>query len=310
MSELIRWRADGSAGLGILGLGLSSADRASAGAGQDERRATFGAFVQDLWPAARARGVSRATFDEAFRGVEPDAKIIALTQASNPNSSARSGSTSTARSRPSGSTRGRKMAAEWSQTLAAVERTYGVPKEVVLGVWGMETNFGSFTGSIYVVRALVDARLYGLSRRVLPGGAAHRAPDPRGGPYRPRQDAGLLGRRHGPDPVHAVELHEIRGRRQPRRACATSGARCRTPSPRPPIICGRMAGSPDFPWGFEVELPQGFDFRHLRQGFAKWASTRRQAGRRQGAFRAQARRRFSCRAARAVRRSSSPTITT
>ena len=46
------------------------------------------------------------------------------------------------------------MAAEWSQTLAAVERTYGVPKEVVLGVWGMETNFGSFTGSIYVVRAL------------------------------------------------------------------------------------------------------------------------------------------------------------
>jgi hypothetical protein len=30
----------------------------------------------------------------------------------------------------------------------------GLGLGVVLGVWGMETNFGSFTGSIYVVRAL------------------------------------------------------------------------------------------------------------------------------------------------------------
>jgi membrane-bound lytic murein transglycosylase B len=37
-------------------------------------------FVEGLWPEAKARGVSRATFDEAFRGVLPDAKIIALTK--------------------------------------------------------------------------------------------------------------------------------------------------------------------------------------------------------------------------------------
>jgi hypothetical protein len=27
---------------------------------------------------------------------------------------------------------------------------------------------------------------------------------------------------------------------------------------------------PGEPWGFEVKLPQGFDFRNLRQGFARW----------------------------------------
>jgi membrane-bound lytic murein transglycosylase B len=29
-----------------------------------------------------------------------------------------------------------------------------VPRAVVLGVWGMETNYGSFTGSMDVIRAL------------------------------------------------------------------------------------------------------------------------------------------------------------
>src|SRR3712207_377554 len=40
----------------------------------------FRRFVEDLWPEARARGVSRATFDQAFQGVAPDPKIIGLTK--------------------------------------------------------------------------------------------------------------------------------------------------------------------------------------------------------------------------------------
>ena len=42
--------------------------------------AEFRRFIEGLWPEARARGVSRATFDDAFRDVLPDAKIIALTK--------------------------------------------------------------------------------------------------------------------------------------------------------------------------------------------------------------------------------------
>ena len=120
---------------------------------QDAQSVGFQRFVEGLWPAARARGVSRGTFDEAFRGVEPDSKIVALTKKQSefvrPIWEYINGAISNQRL-----DRGRKMAAEWAQNLSAVERTYGVPKEVVLGVWGMETNFGGFTGSIYVVRAL------------------------------------------------------------------------------------------------------------------------------------------------------------
>ena len=84
-----------------------------------------------------------------FRGVEPDAKIIALTKKQSefvrPIWDYINGAISAQRLK-----RGQEVAAEWSKTLAAVERTYGVPRQVVLGVWGMETNFGSFTGSRYV----------------------------------------------------------------------------------------------------------------------------------------------------------------
>ena len=33
---------------------------------------SFQAFVEALWPEAKALGVSRPTFDAAFKGVEPD----------------------------------------------------------------------------------------------------------------------------------------------------------------------------------------------------------------------------------------------
>jgi lytic murein transglycosylase len=139
----------------FLGLSFSFCQAATAIPAQAQAPADAGfqRFVRDLWPVARARGVSRGTFDEAFHGVEPDAKIIALTKKQSefvrPIWDYVNGAISAQRLE-----RGQKMAAEWSKTLTAVERFYGVPRSVVLGVWGMETNFGSFTGSIYAIRAL------------------------------------------------------------------------------------------------------------------------------------------------------------
>src|SRR5438445_9994124 len=42
--------------------------------------ADFAHFVTSLWPQAHARGVSRATFDAAFRGVTPDPDVIERTK--------------------------------------------------------------------------------------------------------------------------------------------------------------------------------------------------------------------------------------
>ena len=70
---------------GALLLGLTSAVGLAAAVSparaQDQaQQVGFDRFIAGLWPAAKARGVSRATFDDAFRGVSPDAKIVSLTK--------------------------------------------------------------------------------------------------------------------------------------------------------------------------------------------------------------------------------------
>lgn len=115
--------------------------------------AGFDIFLQRLWPQAQARGISRATFDLAFRGVTPDASIVALTRKqsefSAPIWSYLANAVGGQRIQ-----RGQAVAAENAAVLAQVEARYGVPREVVLGVWGMETNFGSFKGGKDVIRSL------------------------------------------------------------------------------------------------------------------------------------------------------------
>ena len=50
--------------------------------------------------------------------------------------------------------RGGELARQWAATLDAVEAFYGVPRSVVLAAWGMESNFGGYTGKTSVIRAL------------------------------------------------------------------------------------------------------------------------------------------------------------
>ncbi|MCZ8260351.1 MAG: lytic murein transglycosylase [Beijerinckiaceae bacterium] len=115
--------------------------------------AEFQAFLNRLWPDAQKQGITRQTFDLAFRGVTPDSSIIALTRKQSefvrPIWSYIDSAISASRME-----RGRAAAEQYAGTLAALERKYGVDRRIVLGVWGMETNFGSFTGDKDVIRSL------------------------------------------------------------------------------------------------------------------------------------------------------------
>jgi membrane-bound lytic murein transglycosylase B len=115
--------------------------------------AGFDAFLRGLWPQAQARGISRATFDLAFRGVTPDPSIVALTKKQSEFNAPIWGYLNSAL----GGTRisrGREAAEANAAVLARIEAHYGVPREIVLGVWGMETNYGSFKGDKDTIRSL------------------------------------------------------------------------------------------------------------------------------------------------------------
>jgi membrane-bound lytic murein transglycosylase B len=246
----------------LLGLVLST--------GQAQAQTGFQSFIEGLWPQAKARGISRATFSEAFRGVEPDSKIIALTRKQSefvrPIWEYIEGSVSAQRLQ-----RGRQMATEWSRTLDLVERTYGVPRSVVLGVWGMETNFGSFTGSIYVVRALATlayTRYRGdffreellTALEILENDHIDR--DKMLGSW-----AGAMGQTQFM-PSSFMKF-AVDGNRDGTRDIWSSVPDALASTAN---YLRRQGWEPGLPWGFEVTLPKGFDFRNLRQGFTSWAA--------------------------------------
>ena len=113
----------------------------------------FRSFVESLWPEAQARGVSRATFDEAVEGVTSNPALLKITQIQaefvKPVWEYLAAAVSAKRI-----SAGTEKAREWRETLSRAETTFGVESPVVMGVWGMETNFGSFAGDSYVIRSL------------------------------------------------------------------------------------------------------------------------------------------------------------
>lgn len=125
---------------------------ASVGIASAQSEAEFQRFVQSLWPEAQALGVSRATFDDATRGLKLNLSLPDLVIPGKPKAVPKGqpefertpaqylSETSLARL----TEQGRKLAAQHRQTLAAIEQRFGVPPSVVLAIWGRETNFGNF----------------------------------------------------------------------------------------------------------------------------------------------------------------------
>jgi membrane-bound lytic murein transglycosylase B len=113
----------------------------------------FRAFVEGLWPQAKAHGVRRETFDRAFRGMSEDPSVLALTH-KQPEVVKTLAQYLAAAVSDTRIETGRAKALEWKSVLIRAGRTYGVEPAVILGVWGLESNFGSHTGDRSTIRCL------------------------------------------------------------------------------------------------------------------------------------------------------------
>ena len=134
----------GAAGLAAPGSGQApSADRA------------FADFIASLWPMAEPLGVSRRTFDRAFAGVRFDPRVVAETKRQAefalPIGDYVASAVSSDRIE-----RGRLKAQAVASWLGKAKTIYGVDPAIVLGVWGLETDFGAASGNFDVVRSLAS----------------------------------------------------------------------------------------------------------------------------------------------------------
>lgn len=98
-------------------------------------------------------GVSRQAFEASFAGYQPLPKVMELTR-KQPEFSQTVAEYIGKRITDAQVGKGRSMRGEWAQTLSAVSQRYGVQPEVILAIWGMETNFGSFMGGNNTIHAL------------------------------------------------------------------------------------------------------------------------------------------------------------
>jgi membrane-bound lytic murein transglycosylase B len=116
---------------------------------------TFEAFIETtLWPRLKAAGISRKLFEAGFAGItEPDPAVLKLA-ANQPEFTSTTSAYLAKAVTPIRIETGRTKKAEEAELLAAIEKKYGVDRHILLGIWGMESNFGKDKGSMSVIRSL------------------------------------------------------------------------------------------------------------------------------------------------------------
>jgi membrane-bound lytic murein transglycosylase B len=126
--------------------------------------AKFEAFIQSLWPRIKAAGYSRDLFDRAFAGItEPDSDVLKLAN-TQPEFTKSTSDYLLKAVTPIRIDTGKSMIEANGPLLAAIEKKYGVDRYTVLGIWGMESNFGKDLGSMSVMRSLATLIYSGRKR--------------------------------------------------------------------------------------------------------------------------------------------------
>ncbi|MFT3972373.1 MAG: lytic murein transglycosylase [Amaricoccus sp.] len=115
--------------------------------------ASFVAWRESFRPKAMAAGISPAVFDAAFAGVGVNADVVRLdgkqAEFTKPIWEYLDSAASPARIET-----GQAQRAALKPKLDAIEARYGVDSQVLLAVWGMESNFGKNRGTIPVIESL------------------------------------------------------------------------------------------------------------------------------------------------------------
>ncbi len=128
----------------------------------------------DVWPRAKAQGVSRKTFNAAVSGIKLNWKLPDLrppgTKAGAPKIQRQAEFRSPARyfkqSRLNNLVAtGRKHLARWDKTLDAIERQYGVPRRIIIAIWGRESAFGRAAIPHNAVRVLATQAFMGRRKK-------------------------------------------------------------------------------------------------------------------------------------------------
>lgn len=134
---------------------------------------SFDAYLQLLIARARAEGVSEPTIRRMTEGLSPNPRVIELDRGQPGTPTSRGFpplapyiATHVDQARISG---GQRNYQALGSQAASIERTYGVPAEIIVAIWGHETNYGSYTGDFDLARSLATLAWEGRRRDLFAG---------------------------------------------------------------------------------------------------------------------------------------------
>ena len=229
----------------------------------------FQSFLEGLWPDAQAAGITRRTFDAAFAGIGSNPAVIAA-MAHQPEYGKPIRDYVNAIASPPRIDEGRRKAAEWAKTFSAVEKKFSVDRWTLLGIWGIESDYGSEKDTFDVVRSLATLATVsdrsGYFRAELVGALKMIQDDGIDRNHMVGSWAGAMGQ---PQFMPSDYLKFARSFGGDGRGNIWTSV---------PDVLALIANylhqdgwSASLPWGFEVIVPAGFDYMHSRDSFAAWA---------------------------------------
>jgi lytic murein transglycosylase len=229
---------------------------------------SFAAFAAELWTDAQAKGITRPTFDLALKGVTPDPRVIAATKRQ-PEYGKPVGDYMNAIVSNRRIADGQLKAREWAKTFDAVETKFQVERWVLLALWGMESDFGAEKDRWDVFRSLATLAYVKyrhpyfrneliVAMRIMQDNRIAR--DKMVSSW-----AGAMGQTQFM-PTNFVDY-----------AIDFSGDGRPDIWTNVPDVLGSTANylskwkwNSTLPWGFEVTVPNGFDYMRSRASFAEW----------------------------------------
>ncbi|MGB0660541.1 MAG: lytic murein transglycosylase [Mangrovicoccus sp.] len=230
----------------------------------------FEDWVEDFKRRARSEGIRASIFERAFAGVRYDAEVIRLDRHQSEFSKTMGQYLETAVS-ANRINSGRAALAQYPQTFAKIEARYGVEKEVVAAIWGLESAYGGFRGNSDVIRSLATLAYDGRRGAFFEEQLIAALKILQAGDVSPRAMTGSWAGAMGHTQFmpssyldYAVDFTGD-GRRDiwsndPTDALASTAA-----------YLARHGWRKGLPWGVEVALPPGFDYALTGHGVKRSA---------------------------------------
>lgn len=240
-------------------------------AAEELRYANFNQWLSEFRRYAASQGISEATLAAAFDGLRYRERVIELDRYQPEFVRAIWQYLDSAVS----STRidnGREKYAQHRETAQQMEQRYGVPAEIVVAIWGVESNYGSNFGDFSTLESLATLAYDGRRRDFARGEllAALRIIDQ--GDIAAEQMkgswAGAMG--HTQFIPSSFEAYAVDGDDDGRRDIWGSIPDVMASTANYLARAGWQGGQP---WGAEVVLPASFDYAQTdRRSSAEWAA--------------------------------------